>query len=90
MRLLSLTTPSQHIDAPPAWASLRAAFDQACNMELLPMRQAEECVVRRVIDEAAAMAIGVEADVVADWRRRLAAEPTITNARARDVGEGGG
>ena len=25
----------------PAWRSLRVAFDQACDIELLPMRQAE-------------------------------------------------
>ena len=66
----------------PAWASLRTAFDQVCDRELLPMRQAEECEVRRIIDEAAALALDVQPDVLADWRRRLAAEPTITNARA--------
>ena len=65
----------------PAWVSLRAAFDRVCNMELLPMRQAEECEVRQIIDVAAAQALGVEPEVLADWRRRLAAEPTITNAR---------
>ena len=72
----------------PAWTSLRAAFDRVCDIELLPMRQAEECEVRQIIDEAAAQALGVQPDVVADWRRRLAAEPTITNARAADVGGG--
>ena len=65
----------------PAWVSLRAAFDRVCNMELLPMRQAEECEVRKIIDVAAAQALGVEPEVLADWRRSLAAEPTITNAR---------
>lgn len=34
---------------------------------------------RHVIDRAAALAIGIHADRVAEWRRRLAAEPTITN-----------
>ena len=70
----------------PAWDSLSAAFDETCNVELLPMRQAEDCVARRVIDEAAGLALGgVEPDVLADWRRRLACEPTITNARARET-----
>ena len=68
----------------PAWGSLRAAFDQVCDRELLPMRQAEECEVRRIIDEAAALALDVQPDVLADWRRRLAAEPTITNAHAAE------
>ena len=66
----------------PAWDSLKTAFDQIWNAELLPMRKAEECEVRQVIDGAAAVALGVEPDILADWRRRLAAEPTITNARA--------
>ena len=71
----------------PAWSSLRDAFDRVCDQELLPMRQAEECAVRQTIDEAAALALGVEPGVLADWRQRLAAEPTITNARAaEDVG----
>ena len=46
------------------------------------MRQAEECKVRQVIDAAAALALGVGPEVLADWRRGLAAEPTITNERA--------
>ena len=70
----------------PAWTSLRGAFDQVCDRELLPMRQAEECEARETIDRAAAVALGVDADILADWRRRLAAEPTITNARARGLG----
>ena len=61
----------------PAWGALKEAFDQVCDMELLPMRQGEECVVRQVIDEAAARVIGVAPEVVADWRARLAREPTV-------------
>ena len=71
----------------PAWQALKDAFDRTCEMELLPMRQAEECAVRRVIDEAAALALGVEPAVLADWRHRLAAEPTISNMQATDPGE---
>ena len=71
-----------HIPKPdnPAWTSLRAAFDQACETELLPMKHADECQARKIIDDAAALAL----DVLANWRRRLAAEPTITNARASE------
>ena len=65
-----------------AWNSLRAAFDQICRTELLPMRQAEDCEVRQIIDAAAALALGVDDETLADWRRRLAAEPTITNVHA--------
>ena len=66
----------------PAWQQMRAAFDQLCDRDLLPMRQAEECEVRQAIDEAAAQAIGSDPETLADWRRILAAEPTVSNARA--------
>ncbi len=64
-----------------AWASLRAVFDQVCDWEMLPMRLAEECAVRQIIDKAAAQALGVGEDLLAEWRRKLAAEPTISNVR---------
>ncbi len=70
----------------PAWGKLRAAFDQACDTELLPMKHAERCVARWAIDRAAALACGLDLDVLADWRRRLSAEPTITNRPAPDAG----
>ena len=61
--------------------ALTEAWERANRTPLLPFAQAEGCVARQIIDEAAALAIGAEEDVVADWRRRLAAEPTITNVR---------
>ena len=66
----------------PAWSALAEAFRETCESEVLPLRQAEECRVRLVIDEAAATALNVSVAEVADWRRRLAAEPTVTNRRA--------
>ena len=63
-------------------AALAKAWQETCRAPLLPMRNAQECAVRQVIDEAAAVALGVGPVVLADWRRQLAAEPTITNARA--------
>ncbi|MCY4503594.1 MAG: N-6 DNA methylase [Alphaproteobacteria bacterium] len=66
----------------PAWGALKDAFEATCDEELMPMKQAEECAVRAVIDEAAALALGLSPDVLADWRRRLAAEPTISNRPA--------
>ena len=50
-------------------------------MELLPLRDAEHCLARRIIDEAAALVLNVSPEEIADWRRRLSAEPTITNRR---------
>ena len=67
-----------------AWTSLKTAFDQVCKTELLPMKHADECEARKIIDDAAALALGASPDVLADWRRRLAVEPTITNARASE------
>ena len=69
----------------PAWGLLRAAFEEVCETELMPMSQAEACEARRVIDEAAAVAVGLNASRLAEWRRRLAREPTVTNKRADDV-----
>ena len=69
----------------PGSAALAKAWQETRRLSLLPMRQAPECAVRRVVDGAAALALGVEQDVLADWRRRLAAEPTITNAPAADA-----
>ena len=65
----------------PAWNALADAWEQIRDVELLPMRDAEECEARRVIDEAAAVALGVSAETVAGWRATLAAEPTVTNRR---------
>ena len=66
----------------PAWTLLRDAFKHVKNVELLPMGQGEECQARRVIDEAAAAALGMSAETIADWRQRLAVEPTVTNRYA--------
>ena len=70
----------------PAWNALADAWEQIRDVELLPMRDAEECEARRVIDEAAAVALGVSAETVAGWRAMLAAEPTVTNRRVGKTG----
>ena len=46
------------------------------------MRQAEECTTRKIIDAAAMLALDVDETQVAEWRRKLAAEPTVSNQRA--------
>ena len=66
----------------PAWEALAAAYAEACDLELLPMRQAEECTVRKIIDAAAMQALDVDETQVAEWRRKLAAEPTVSNQQA--------
>ena len=62
---------------------LVTAWERTCRESLLPLRDAEHCPVRHAIDEGAAMALGVATDSMVEWRRRLAAEPTIRNERAR-------
>ncbi len=68
----------------PGCTALARAWEDTCQMPLLPMREGDECAVRKVIDDAAALVLGITPDVMADWRRRVAAEPTIANAPADD------
>jgi len=67
--------------AAPGVRALTEAWERANRIPLLPLAQAQRCAARHIIDNAAALALGVSEDEVADWRRRLAAEPTIANAR---------
>ena len=66
----------------PGVQALVEAWERANRTPLLPLARAEECAARQIVDAAAAVALGVSEGEVADWRRRLAAEPTISNARA--------
>ena len=83
-QLRSIRVPRSGCD--PAWDALCSAFERSCNMELLPLKDAERCRVRRIIDEAAALVLGVDTHEVAGWRRRLSKEPTVSNLRAAPPG----
>lgn len=72
----------------PAWDALAAAYTTTCDMEMRPPRDAERCPVRCVIDRAAAIALDVDEAEIAEWRRRLALEPTISNQTAEREGTG--
>ena len=61
---------------------LTKAWQQVCRTALLPLREADECEARKTIDNAAAQAIDIEPQVLEDWRRGLAAEPTVKNQQA--------
>ena len=69
----------------PGSAALAKAWQETCRTPILLMRHAQECGVRQVLDAAAAVALGLAPENLADWRRRLAVEPTITNARVLNV-----
>lgn len=66
----------------PAWSSLADAWEEVCDVEMLPLSRGEECEARRIIDRAAAEALNVDEEQVAEWRRMLAVEPTISNRPA--------
>lgn len=69
-----------------AWTGLEAAYEEASDIELLPLRDGERCEGRRIIDRAAAQVLGIPEATIADWRRRLAREPTISNRPADATG----
>ena len=70
-----------HIPKPdnPGWGALREAYEQVCDMDLQPLKNAVEDPARAVIDDAAAKVLSIDPQVIAGWRERLAKEPTITN-----------
>ena len=73
---------------PPAYTHLAEAFDTIARRDLKTLQFANSDDTRIRIDEAVASALGFDPEVLAHWRRRLAAEPTITNRRAPiDLGQ---
>ncbi len=81
-QLRSVAVPSPEN---PAWDDLLTAYRQACDIELLPLRDGQRCEGRRIIDCAAARVLGVPEATIADWRSRLASEPTISNRSAEPL-----
>ena len=61
---------------------LADAWEKLKDEELLEMRYAETDPVRIAIDAAAARACGLNAEDIANWRKKLSHEPTVTNKRA--------
>ena len=58
---------------------LVAAYNRLCRARMQPWAHADADPVRREIDDAVAEAYGISAGVLADWRERLAKEPTVAN-----------
>jgi hypothetical protein len=67
-----------------AWDTLAAAYNRVCDQKPLPMRQAEDCAARKIIDAATALTLDIDEAQVAAWRRRLAKEPTVSNEQRQD------
>ena len=60
-------------------AALVAVYDRLCRERLQPWAQADTDPIRQAIDDAVSDAFGLSSDVLADWRARLAREPTVAN-----------
>ena len=77
--LRSLLIPdSHHVDVSP----LADAFEQTRSQTLLPWPQMAECPGRAVLDQAAARVLRMNGRTLADWRERIAAEPTVSGEEA--------
>ncbi len=61
------------------WNTLYDTYEKICDREVLPLKQATVCPVRKMIDDAAAIVLGIEPEVIECWRERLNREPTISN-----------
>ncbi len=78
-QLGSVRVPASLNDATDTQGALVAIYDRLCRARLQRWAQADADPVRREIDETVAEAYGISAGVLADWRERLAKEPTVAN-----------
>ena len=62
------------------------AFEHCCASSLLPWPQMHECPTRAMLDQAAAKVLHIDGRTIADWRQRIAREPTVSKAPAIPVG----
>ena len=63
-------------------AALLDAFRELGGAELLPWPQMDECPTRAALDDAAAQVLGLDPAEIANWRARIAREPTVSNRPA--------
>ena len=66
--------------------ALAAAYEELQDEVLLPFPQMDEDPVRRRLDAAVTEALGLDAEWVAQVRRALGEEPSVTNRRYGAVG----
>ena len=59
-------------------AALAAAYDALCNFTLLPLPQIMEDETRGAIDRIVTEALGIAPETVANIRRELSREPSVT------------
>ena len=61
---------------------LTDGFERLSRSEMLPWPRMPECPVRAEIDEAVATVLDLDPAELAEWRKRIAAEPTVSNKPA--------
>lgn len=78
LRSLLVPDPSR-VDITP----LADAFSATRGNELKPWPEMRDCATRAAIDEAAARVLRVDGRTIADWRKRIAREPTVSGVPYR-------
>ena len=68
-----------------AIGALAEAFAATRSKELNPWPQMHDCPTRAAIDQAAARVVRIDGRTVADWRRRIACEPTVSGVPHREA-----
>ena len=61
--------------------ALARAYDALSEREVLPLPRIDICPTRRALDDAVNAALGLDGETVAEIRRQLAAEPSVTGER---------
>ena len=57
---------------------LAATYDALCNFTLLPLPQIMEDETRKALDRSVAAALGINDEIIANIRRELSREPSVT------------
>ena len=79
--LRKLPVPDFAALGPAAVTGLAAAYDQQANAILLPLPQLNDCPARMALDAAVIAALDLDGELVANIRRQLAMEPSVTGQR---------
>ena len=79
--LRSLLIPNpKAVDMSP----LVEVFAETRQKILKPWKEMDTCPIRARIDEAAAQVLHMDGTKIADWRRRITLEPTVSNCQAAE------
>ena len=79
--LRKLVVPDLDTIGPDAIATLAAAYDAHANDVVLSLPLMDDCPFRRALDQAVKDALNLDGEMVANIRRTLAAEPSVTGQR---------